>query len=245
MKNNFVEKIFVYKNQTVPYLVYNKPFQKSSTVRIRKGQIIIVLGQYANANIENSLLLKVVDKYLSANELYFNIKNSSFVLFNKKVFYQIYSNMQFTTIELIDSNNLEKITTLNLFNINKLTKENNSNLFYKSIELKINNYIKEQLKYKINIFQKEIALFYDTFNPEFSLYNKDRTWGINYLTKKKIYYNFKLYIFDDETLKCVIAHEIVHNFIPSHSKKFYLEVKKYCPNYKQSQLKMSKMNLFE
>ncbi len=64
-----------------------------------------------------------------------------------------------------------------------------------------------------------------------SIKGQKTRWG-SCSTKKNLSFNFKLMKFKDEIIDYVIIHELCHLKEMNHSKKFWLLVEKYCPQYK-------------
>jgi len=62
--------------------------------------------------------------------------------------------------------------------------------------------------------------------------NQRTLWG-SCSHKNNINLNYKLYILPDELQEYVILHELVHLKIKNHSKNFWNELSRYCPDYKK------------
>lgn len=56
--------------------------------------------------------------------------------------------------------------------------------------------------------------------------------------KNNINLNINLMNYDYDVIDYVILHELVHTKIKNHSKDFWSEVEKYCPNYKELRKKL-------
>ncbi|TSA25626.1 M48 family peptidase [bacterium] len=70
-----------------------------------------------------------------------------------------------------------------------------------------------------------------TYNRVF-IKNQKTIWG-SCSHKNNINLNYKLYILPDELQEYVILHEFVHLKIKNHSKNFWNELSRYCPDYKK------------
>ncbi len=62
--------------------------------------------------------------------------------------------------------------------------------------------------------------------------NQRTIWG-SCSHKNNINLNYKLYILPDELHEYVILHELLHLKIKNHSKDFWNELSRYCPDYKK------------
>ncbi len=62
--------------------------------------------------------------------------------------------------------------------------------------------------------------------------NQRTLWG-SCSHKNNINLNYKLYILPVELQEYVILHELVHLKIKNHSKDFWNELERYCPDYKR------------
>lgn len=58
-------------------------------------------------------------------------------------------------------------------------------------------------------------------------------WGSCNHKKGYINLNSELIKYKEDVIKYVIIHELCHLIHPNHSKDFYKEVSRYCPNYKE------------
>ncbi len=68
-------------------------------------------------------------------------------------------------------------------------------------------------------------------------------WGSYNRVKHEITLNLYLLIFDVEMINYVIDHELIHIKVFNHSKNFYYELSKRCPNYKKIKEKMKILSL--
>lgn len=59
-----------------------------------------------------------------------------------------------------------------------------------------------------------------------------RVWG-SFNSNSEMKLNFKLVILPEELVQYVIVHELCHFIQMNHSAKFWREVEKFCPDYKQ------------
>lgn len=64
-------------------------------------------------------------------------------------------------------------------------------------------------------------------------------WGSNSSRTHHLSFNISLVLFSKEIIDSVIFHELVHDRIRNHSKQFYDELLRYCPNYHQLTKKLN------
>ncbi len=158
-------------------------------------------------------------------------------------------------------NNEEKITKMYL----SIKKQTNNNYFFNYLGKKYTicytndvskTYIegdliyspnsKELLKFYnqevIRIFTSEVNRIVPYFKdiPKFSLKFRKMTsrWGVNNLTKKTITLNTELLKKDLDLLDYVIIHELCHFYEANHSPRFWQQVAKYYPKYKEARKRL-------
>ena len=61
--------------------------------------------------------------------------------------------------------------------------------------------------------------------------------------KRKSNFNYQLYYLPDELLDYVVIHELAHRRYMDHSKEFWAEVEKYCPDYRERRQQLKKYKL--
>ena len=104
--------------------------------------------------------------------------------------------------------------------IQKLLKE----AYFKAIKIEAKNYLPSRLEFlakKYGFNYKAVAL----------RNQKTRFGSCSYQNNINLNINLMNYNFD--CIDYVLIHELVHTKIKNHSKIFWEEVEKYCPNYKQ------------
>ena len=163
-------------------------------------------------------------------------------------------------LNLIKTNE-EKITKMYL----SIKKQTNNNYFFNYLGKKYTicytndaskTYIEGDLIYSpnskeltkfynqevIRIFTNEVNRIVPYFKdiPKFTLKFRKMTsrWGVNNLTKKTITLNTELLKKDLDLLDYVIIHELCHFYEANHSPRFWHQVAKYYPKYKEARKRL-------
>lgn len=84
-----------------------------------------------------------------------------------------------------------------------------------------------RLNYIYNMFEEKIPY------PKLRIRNMKTRWGVCNRSNNTVTLNSKLIKYDLKKLDYVIVHELSHFVHFNHSKSFWQEVYKYCPNYKK------------
>lgn len=221
-----------YRDQNLEYTVVYTDNLRYSKAHIADGKLIIRLSKFANLEVENKLLSKSISRYYQYKKYYFDISKDSFFLFGEKVFWNIVSTPFSSYIKIANQNN-ELMSLISLKNSFWVLQKNDPIKSNELVVNSINKWIKKLLIQKLETFQTEISTFYKTYNSKIVIFNKDRTWGTNYITKKTISYAFNCYILSNYYLKFIVAHEVVHNLVRGHSSTFYAKLNLMYPEYKK------------
>lgn len=99
----------------------------------------------------------------------------------------------------------------------------------------LNKWILNQIKI---IYKEHLDILYNKFEekipyPKLKIRKMKTRWGVCNRKDNSITINSELIKYDLDKLDYVIIHELSHFVHFNHSKDFWLEVSKYCPNYKQ------------
>lgn len=106
---------------------------------------------------------------------------------------------------------------------------------YVNDEKSLNKWILNQ----INVIYKEhLDILYNKFEekipyPKLKIRKMKTRWGVCNRKDNSITINSELIKYSLDKLDYVIIHELSHFVHFNHSKNFWLQVSKYCPNYKQ------------
>ncbi len=68
-------------------------------------------------------------------------------------------------------------------------------------------------------------------------------WGSCHTTKGILTFNLNLMYAPKECIEYVVYHEFTHFLVPNHSKKFYEELAKVCPEWKSKRQKLKEIIL--
>ncbi len=104
----------------------------------------------------------------------------------------------------------------------------------------------EELKEKLNKLSYDIIVsrvrryeaIMKTYKHEIKIASMITALGKNYYQKKVLYFSDKLIHFSLELIDSVVIHELVHDFVQNHSKKFYNILYSYCENYEEKSNKL-------
>ena len=190
-------------------VVIEKKNNKNTYIRIRDNKIYITTNYFASKSYIKSLLDKnydVIKKMIDKNIQKLERSNKFYYL-NKE--YDIIF-VNYCDIEINDN----KIFVKNEEYLNKWLKKNTEKIF------------KERLDYIYNLFEENIPY------PKLKIRKMKTRWGVCN-KNNSITLNSELIKYGYEQIDYVIIHELSHFIHFDHSKNFWLQVSKYCPNYKE------------
>lgn len=107
---------------------------------------------------------------------------------------------------------------------NELVQNKFLEAYLKALKLEAKNYLPERLKFLAQKFNFSFG--------KISLRNQKTRFG-SCSFKNDISLNINLMKYDFDIIDYVLIHELCHTRVKNHSKKFWDEVEKYCPNYKE------------
>ncbi len=114
----------------------------------------------------------------------------------------------------------------------KNTQKELKNAHLKALRIE-SRYLADRLSY--------LAKKYGFSYQKLSLRNQKTRFG-SCSYQNNINLNINLMNYDFDVIDYVIIHELVHTKVKNHSKDFWLEVEKYCPNYKELRKKLKNCN---
>jgi len=124
----------------------------------------------------------------------------------------------------------------------------NALLKYKTEEItQQTEYFKEdELKRIIVEFSNKVYPYFKNKGveyPKIKFRKMVSRWGSCHTQKKILTFNLNLKFAPRECVEYVILHEFTHFLVPNHSKKFYDELKKTCPDWKEARNKLKNIHI--
>ena len=187
-----------------------KKNNKNTYIRIRNNEIYITTNYFVSKSYIKQLLDKnysIIKKMIEKENKKIE-KNNNFYFLGKK-YDVIYVN--YKDIEISD----DKIFVKSEEYLNKWLK--------KQIEV----IFKERLDYIYNLYVEKIPY------PKLRIRKMKTRWGVCNRSNNTVTLNSELIKYGYEQIDYVIVHELSHFIHFDHSKNFWLQVSKYCKNYKE------------
>ena len=192
-------------------VVIVKKNNKNTYIRIKEdNKIYITTNYFVSKNYLKNLLdtnKEVIVKMIEKNNIK-QEKNNYFYYLGKK--YDIIVVPTFT-IDITD----DKIFVKSNDYLNKWLKK------------QIEKIYQERLDYIYNLFQEKIPY------PKLRIRKMSTRWGVCNRSNNTVTLNSELIKYGIEQIDYVIVHELTQFIHFDHSKNFWLQVNKYCPNYKE------------
>ena len=98
--------------------------------------------------------------------------------------------------------------------------------------------IKKKIESRVNAYKKAMGVTIRWI----TIRNQKTRWG-SCSSKGNLNFNYQLYYLPDELLDYVVIHELAHRRYMDHSKEFWDEVEKYCPDYRERRQQLKKYKL--
>lgn len=99
---------------------------------------------------------------------------------------------------------------------------------------KIKDKIADRVKYYCAVMQVTVG--------RITIRNQKTRWG-SCSNAGNVNFNYQLYYLPDELLDYVVVHELAHRRHMNHSKEFWSEVERYCPDYRVSRKQLKEYQL--
>lgn len=96
--------------------------------------------------------------------------------------------------------------------------------YLKALKIEAKNYLSQRLQY--------LAKKYDFKYSKTSLRNQKTRFG-SCSFKNDISLNINLMKYDFDVIDYVLIHELCHTKVKNHSQRFWIEVERYCPNWRE------------
>ena len=97
---------------------------------------------------------------------------------------------------------------------------------------KIKDKIADRVKYYCAVMQVKVG--------RITIRNQKTRWGSS---AGNVNFNYQLYYLSDELLDYVVVHELAHRRHMDHSKEFWSEVARYCPDYRARRKQLKEYQL--
>ncbi len=191
-------------------VIIEKKNNKNTYIRVKEdGKIFITTNYFASKKYLKQLLdnnyvalKKMIDKNKIKQE-----KNNYFYFLGKK-----YDIIIVPTIKIDISS--DKIFVENIEYLNKWLKKQTALIY------------KQRLDYIYNLFKEEIPY------PKLRIRKMKTRWGVCNRKDNIVTLNSELIKYGYSQIDYVIIHELSHFIHFDHSKNFWSQVSKYCPDYK-------------
>jgi len=186
-----------------------KKNNKNLYIRVKDNKVVITCNYFTSKKeieriIKNNYqtIINMINKKEKQKE-----KSKKFFLFGKeyKIIYDINNNLEIDDNIIIVKNEI---------------------ILEKWLDKYIYNTFSNHLNYWLDRYQEKIP------NPNLKIRKMKTRWGVCNTKNHNITLNRELYRYDIKCLDYVIVHELSHFIEPNHSSDFWIQVSKYCPNYK-------------
>ena len=193
-------------------VIIEKKNNKNTYIRVKEdGKIYITTNYFTSKGYLKNLLdnnyvalKKMIDKNKLKQE-----KNNQFYFLGKKYDIIIVPTID---IEICD----DKIFVKNTDYLNKWLKKRTEQIY------------KQRLDYIYNLYKEDIPY------PKLRIRKMKTRWGVCNRKDNIVTLNSELIKYGYQQIDYVIVHELSHFIYFDHSKNFWLQVSKYCKDYKVS-----------
>ena len=195
-------------------------FSKSVRITLKRDDLVVVtLPKYCPYKDAREFLLKNFEKIKE-----FKFTDKLFPI-NFKTKFDSIKITEGNDFKTTVKNNVVFFSYPNYLNFSdKIVQKNFKKAYLKALQIEAKNYLPN----RINFLSKKFGLNYN----KLALRNQKTRFGsCSYLNNINLNINLMKYDFD--IIDYVIIHELVHTKIKNHSKDFWAEVEKYCPDYKK------------
>ncbi len=206
-------------------------FSKSIKITLKKDfSILVTMPIFCSFKTAREFLLKNFEKIKAYNY------EEKFIQPNFKT--------KFESLKTIKSDCLKTQTIKNVVHFyypenqnfnSKEIQEKYKEAIIEAIKIEAKNYLPTRLEF--------LSKKYDFKYNKLTLRNQKTRFG-SCSCQNNINLNINLMLYDFDIIDYVIIHELVHTKIKNHSRKFWTEVNKFCPNYKELRKKLKQKSLF-
>lgn len=115
----------------------------------------------------------------------------------------------------------------------------------KDIDVACSENLEDILIDRLGVLIPECEKIVGAHASAYQLKNMTSRWGSCSQKTEKITLNLKLTGMDDETLKMVVIHELVHFYTQKHGTEFKAYMDRFCPDWRQISDKLKGRNLLQ
>ncbi len=200
-------------------------FSKSIKITLKKDDFILVTMPYICP-------YKTAREFLLSN--FEKIKNFNL---NKKIIPQNFKT-KFDTLKIIPFSELKTIKKDKIIHFyypknedfsSKQIQKELSKAYLEALKIEAKNYLPQRLEF--------LAKKYNFKYNKTSLRNQKTRFG-SCSYQNNISLNINLMKYDFDIIDYVLIHELCHTKVKNHSKNFWIEVEKYCPDYRELRKKL-------
>ncbi len=103
----------------------------------------------------------------------------------------------------------------------------------------LRNWIKKELRKKLEEYLSEYSSLMNVSFSRFFIKVHKSKWG-SCSERKNLNFNIKLAALPEELVKYVVIHELTHLIERRHNRSFWLNVSRFCPEYKEREKMLAK-----
>lgn len=210
----------VLKNQVYEYELYLKNI-KSIYIRVVDGHIVVSAPVLTPIESIENLIIQYQDKLIDKINR-----------FNPYVQYQDHGK-----ILIFDNWYTIKVMDIGVYKC--VIHEDELYVYHHSIIKAVDSFLKDLL---LSYLEERIIYYltydYDLDMPLIEIKHYKGRWGSCFYKENKVTFNLSLVHLGKDLIDYVIIHELTHFLQANHSKKFYQEIEKRMPDYKQRQIRL-------
>ena len=233
-----MERTITIGDKTLKYTL-NRKNVKNINLRLKpSGEITVSAGRFVNLRIiedflvsKSDFILKHIQKIENLPSLKSDLADGFLMLCGKKYTFSVNKGKRKVEINR---------DSIELFLDNPdddLAKTRMINGFYRQRAIEV---ITDLCRKAYPVFKEKTKGF-----PTLKFRNMKTKWGICRPQKNEITFNTRLVLLPKELSEYVVFHEFTHFSVPNHSKKFYEELEKNLPDYKDREQRFKNFVLFD
>lgn len=210
-----MKKHIIIGHQEIEYTLIQKNI-KRIYIKVIKGEIVVSAPYMTPIEYIEKMLIRYQDKLLER--------------INQYTSYYDYRDHGYVDIFL----KRYRIKLLDVGRYQSHIHHDDIYVYHRNIEKCVEKYLKDLL---YNYIQERVIYYlahvFDLDMPEIEIKKYKGRWGSCFYQQNKVTFNLSLVHLDKKLIDYVIIHELVHFLEPNHSSKFYQEIERRMPDYKQ------------